>query len=110
MTDGEEEAVDGNVNHLLIGLALALHEMSTLNPVFTEEAQRVVLEQNLDVLTIHHALLHHLRSAQEWLAHNEIDLLADSAQVERILAGRIATAYHGYGLLAIEESVAGGTG
>ena len=84
--------------------------MSPLYAVLAKESQRVVLEQNLDILALHHALLHHLRSAQEGLAHNHVDLLAESGQIECILARGISAANDGYGLLAVEESVACGAG
>ena len=60
MAYGEEETVDGYVDILFVGLALALHEMGALHTVLSEEADGVVLEQDLDVLTLFDTLLHHL--------------------------------------------------
>ena len=110
MADGEEESVDLDVDHLFVGLALALHKVGTLDAVLAEEADGVVLKQNLDVLAFADTLLHDLRGAQEGLAHNEVDLLGQSAEVEGVLAGSVATTNDGHRLLAIEESVAGGAG
>ena len=49
VTDSEEESVDGNVIVLLIGFALALHYMSSLNTVVAEETGDIVFEENLDL-------------------------------------------------------------
>ena len=84
--------------------------MGSLDAFFTEETDGVVLEEDLDVLALHDTLLHHLGGTEEGLAHDEIDLLGKSAEVEGILAGGVAAAHDGHGLLAIEEPVAGGTG
>lgn len=69
-----------------------------------------MLEQNLDVLGLFHALLHHFRCTQEWLTHNHVDLLCQSGEIQRLLASGVAAAHYGYGLLAIEEPVARGAG
>ena len=60
MTNSQEEAVDGNIDQFLVGFALTLHQMSTLHTILAEEPQRVVFKEHLNVLTFHHALLHHL--------------------------------------------------
>ena len=60
MTDGKEESVDGNVHLFLVWLTLAFHQTSALHTVLSKESQRVVLKEYLDVLTLHHPLLHHL--------------------------------------------------
>ena len=75
MADGEEESVDGNVDHLLVGFALAFHQVSTLDTVLTKQSHGVVLKQYLNILGILHALLHHFRGTEERLAHDEVDLL-----------------------------------
>ena len=59
VTDSQEKTVNGNIYQLFIGLALALYQMSTFYPVFSEEADSIMFVQNLDVLALHHALLHH---------------------------------------------------
>ena len=69
-----------------------------------------MFEEYLDILAVHHALLHDLGGTQEGLADNHIHLLGQSAEVERILAGRIAATNDGNSLLAIEETVARSTG
>ena len=60
MAYGEEETVDGNIDLLFVGLTLALYEMGALYTVLSEEANGVVLEQDLDVLALFDTLLHHL--------------------------------------------------
>ena len=110
MTDGEEEAVNRNIIMTLVGFAFALHQMNTLYPVLTIETDGIMLEENLDVLRIHHPFLHHLRGTEEGFTNNQIHFLTQTRQVERILAGRIATTHHGCHLLTIEEAVASGTG
>ena len=108
MADSQEEAVDGQVVALLVGFALAAHHVSSLHAVFAIEAQRVVLEEYLDVLGLLHAALHHLRSTEEGLAHDHVHLLGQSGQVERLLAGGVATTHYGHRAFAVEETVAGG--
>ena len=60
VTDGEEEAVDGDVVMFLVSLTLALNDVSTLYAVLTEEALGVVLIENLNLLVVLHALLHNV--------------------------------------------------
>ncbi len=69
-----------------------------------------MLEENLDVLSVLHAVLHYFGGTEERLADDEIDFFGQSTEVEGILASGIAAAYHSYSLLAIEEAIAGGTG
>ena len=102
-------AVDLDVNLLLVCLAATLHEMCAFYTVLTVESDSVVLKEHLDVLSVHHSLLHHLRGSEEWLAHDEIYLLCQTGEIEGILTGCVATAHNGNSLLAIEESVACGT-
>ena len=94
----------------LVGLALALHQMNTFHSVLAIETCCVVLEEDFDVLCRLHAVLHHLGCTEEWLAHDEIDLLAKSRKIESVFAGCVTTTHHGAHLLAIEEAVACGTG
>ena len=60
VTDGEEEAVDGDVVMLLVSLTLALNDVSTLYAVLTEEPLGIVLIENLNLLVVLHALLHNV--------------------------------------------------
>ena len=60
MADGEEETVNLDVYQFFIGLTFAFDKMCSLDTVLAKESQRVVLEQNLNVLALHDALLHHL--------------------------------------------------
>ena len=110
MADGQEEAVDGHVVALFVGLAHALHQMHAFHAVLAIEAHGIVLEQHLDLLVVHHALLHHLRRTQIGLAHDEVHLAGEAGQVGSLFAGRVATAHNGHHLLAVEEAVARGTG
>ena len=110
MADGEEEAIDSDIDKLLVGLATTTDEMGALDTVVTEETEGVVLEEDLDILAVADALLHHLRGTQEGLADDEIDLLADATEIEGILAGGVATTDDGNDLLTVEEAIAGGTG
>ena len=109
MADSEEEAVDSDVVAFLVGLALALHEVSTLHAVLAEESESVVLVENLDLLVLLHALAHHVRCTQVRLAHNHVHLLAETSQIESLLARCVAAAHYGNGALAVEEAVACGT-
>ena len=95
---------------MLVGFALALHQMNTLYPILTIKTGGVMLEENLDVLRIHHSFLHHLRGTEEWLADNQIYLLTQAGKIKRVFTSCITTAHHGRHLLTIEEAVAGGTG
>ena len=110
VTNSQEETVNLDIYQLFVGLTLALYEMSTFDTILAKETQRVVFEEYLDVLAVHHALLHDLGGTQEGLADNHIHLLGQSAEIERILAGRIAATNDGNRLLAIEETVARSTG
>ena len=69
-----------------------------------------MLEQHLDLLVVHHTLLHHLRRTQIGLAHDEVHLAGQAGQVGSLFASRVATAHNGHHLLAVEEAVARGTG
>ena len=67
----------------------------------------VVLEQNLDVGGVLHALLHSLRRTQIGLANDQIDLTAQTCQVGCLLARGVAATDNSHVLLAVEEAVAG---
>ena len=69
-----------------------------------------MLEEDLDVGMVLHAILHDLGGAQVGLANHEIDLLAEVGQVEGVLTGGVATTDNGRDLLAIEETIADGAG
>ena len=110
MADGKEETVDGQVVAFLVCFALPFHEMGTFHTVFSVESQRIVLKENLDLGIISYTLLHDVGGAEIRLAHNHIDLRTKLGQIGSLLAGCIATAYHGNHFLAVEKSVAGSTG
>ena len=110
MANGKEEAVDGDIHKLLVRFTFAFDQMGAFHAILAIETEDVVLEEDLDVLCGLHTLLHHLRGTEEGLAHNEIHLFGEAAQIEGILTGRISTSYDGYRLLTIEEAIAGGTG
>ena len=78
VTDGEEEAIDGDVHLLLIGFAFSLHKMRTLHTAFAKEPDGVVLKQHGDVRRVHHTLLHHLRGAEVGLADDEVDVCREA--------------------------------
>lgn len=60
VTDSKEEAVDRQIVFLLVGFALALNEVSTLNTVLAVKAECVVLKQNFYVLSLLYTALHNL--------------------------------------------------
>ena len=103
VTNSQEESVNLYIYLLFVSLTLALHEMSTFDTILAKETQRVVFEEYLDVLAVHHALLHDLGSTQEGFADNHIHLLGQSAEIERILAGRIAATNDGNRLPAVSS-------
>ena len=110
MTDGKEEAVDGQVVPSFVAFTLPVYKMCSLHSVLSVEAKRVRLEEHLYLLVAEHAVLHNLAGAEEGLAHDEIDLLGQSCQIVRLFAGCVAASHHGHYLLAVEEAVASGTG
>ena len=110
MTDGQEEAVDGDIKQFLLVGTLEAHQMGAFHAVVTEEAHRVGIEQDLDLLVILDALLHGLAGAQIVFAHDQVDLVGQVAQIVGLLTGGVATTHHGNHLLAVEEAVAGGAG
>ena len=95
---------------LFIGFAFAVDEVGTLHLSLTGEPQRVMLEEDLYLGVMEHALLHDIRRSEEGFTHDHIDFVAQPGEVVGLLASRVATADDRYGLLAIEEPVAGGTG
>ena len=44
MTDSQKEAIDSDIYFLLIRLTQALHQMGTLNAIFSEESDGIILE------------------------------------------------------------------
>ena len=110
MANGQEETVNLDIYQLLVGLALSLNQVGAFYAVVAKEAEGVVFEEYLDVLCCHHTVLHYFRCTQEGFSHDEIYLFGQSAEVECVFAGGIATSNNGYRLLAIEETIAGGTG
>ena len=78
VSDGKEQSVDIHVIVLLFRCVLSFYHVHTLNAVLSIEACNVMLEQNLDVLSRLHSLLHNVRSTQVILAHHEVNLLAQS--------------------------------
>ena len=106
VSDSQEEAIDRYVTLSLLGRPLFIYEVSTLHAIVAKESDRVVLKEHLYVLPCEESLLHHLRGAQMILAHDQVDLLSETRQVERLLTSRVATAHDSDTLLAIEEAVA----
>ena len=104
------DSISFNVTEFLVGFAFAVHKVCTLHLAFARELDRVMLEEHLDLGVVEHTLLHDLRRTQIGFAHDHIHLLAESAEVVGLLAGRVATAHYGHRLLAIEETVARSTG
>ena len=74
MTDGEEEAVDGEVYTLFIGLTQTLDQMCTFDTIFPIKTERVVLIEDSDLLVGCDALAHDVRGAEVVLAHDHIDV------------------------------------
>ena len=58
VADGQEETVNLDIYLLLVGFTFALDQMGTFYTIFSIETKRVVLKQNLNVLALHHTLLH----------------------------------------------------
>ena len=74
MTDGEEEAVDGEVYTLFVGLTKTLDQMCTFDTVFSVEAERVVLIEYGDLFAGGDTLTHDVRGAEVVLTHDHIDV------------------------------------
>ena len=108
MTDGKEETIYCYVISFFIRLAFSLYHMCAFHSVFTEKAHSVVLEQHFYLLMIEHTVLHDLGSAQIRFAHNEVNLLCQTCQIDSLLARGISAAHYCHCLVAIEESVASG--
>ena len=106
MADGEEEAVDGDVKQFLLVGALEAYQMGTLHAVVTKEAHGVGIEQDFYLLVLLDALLHRLAGTQVVLAHDEIDLAGEMAQVIGLFTGGITATHDSHDLLAVEEAVA----
>lgn len=87
MTDGQEESVDGQVVMPFVGFSFPLHQMDAFHPVLTEQSFGVVLEQHFDFRVAEYAFLHNSRSAQEGLAHNQVDLCCQAGQIGGFFAG-----------------------
>ena len=68
----------------------------------------IVLEKHLDLLILHHTLLHNLRSTQEWFSHDEINLLCQTCQIGSFFASSITTTYYSHHFLTIEKAIASG--
>ena len=74
MTDGEEEAVDGEIYTLFVWLTETLDQMCTFDPIFSVETERVVLIEDGDLLVGCYALTHNVGSAEIVFAHDHIDV------------------------------------
>jgi len=109
MADGKEESVDRQVVAFLVGLTLALHQMSTFYTILTIESYGIMLVQYFNLRVLLHALFHDVRCSEEWLSYYHVYFLTQPSQISCLLACRVAAAHDGNNLLAIEESVAGGT-
>ena len=110
VTDSEEEAIDGQVYALFIGLAEALDEMYAFDAIFTVEAHGIVLVEDGDLLVGCDALTHNVRGAEVVLAHDHIDVRGEARQVECLFAGRVTATDDSDLLIAVEEAVTGSTG
>ena len=58
MTNGEEEAVNGNVEKLLIRFSCTSYEVCSLYAVFSKESERVAFEEDFNFLIVEDAVLH----------------------------------------------------
>ena len=110
MPDGQEETVDGKVEAFLLLSAHVTHQMCAFHSTFAIESHGVGVIKDFDVLPLTHTFLHRRRSAQIVFAHNHIDLAGQFAQVMGFFTGCVATANDGHHTLAVEKSVASGTG
>ena len=110
MANSQEESVNLDVYQLFVRFALTLHQMSTFYAVLSKQSEGVMLKEDFDVLCLADTLLHDLRGTEERLADDEIDFLGQSCKIQGVLTGRVATADNGHRLLAVEETIAGGTG
>ena len=110
MADGQEESVDGQVVERFVGFSLALDKVDTLHAVLSIESYGIVLEQDFDFGIIGHALLHDVGGTQVVLSDNHVDFRTKLGQIGGLFACGVASANHGHDLLAVKESVAGGTG
>lgn len=108
MADAEEEAVDVDIEFLLLVSSLEAYEVSTLHAVLTKESYCVAVEEHLDVLTLADTLLHNVGSTEVILTDHQIYFLGECREIESLLAGSVAAAYYSHVLLAIEEAVASG--
>ena len=108
MADGEEEAVDLDVEVVFLRCALLAHDVSALHAVLAEEAHGVAFKEDLDVLLVSHPLLHNVGGAEIVLADNEIYLVGESGEVEGLLACGVAATHYSHVFLSIEEAVASG--
>ncbi len=108
MTDCKEEAVDRNVDVLLVFFSFVFYEMCAFYKFVTVKTRGVGIEEHLDLRIVEHALLHHFRRTQIGLADDEENLGGETGKVESLFAGGVAAADYCYSLVAVEESVAGG--
>ena len=83
--------------------------MSTFHAILSVKSNGVVFKKNFNLFVFVHPTSHHVACAEIRLANNHINLLTQLSQIQGFLTCRITTANYGYGLLAIEETVAGGT-
>ena len=84
--------------------------MCALYAVLAVKAEGIRLEEHFDFLVVEDAVLHDFAGTEEGLADNEIDLRGESCQIGCFLAGCIAAANDSNDFLAVEETVASGTG
>ena len=110
MADGQEEPVDLDLDLLLIGFALVLHEGGTLHHAVAKQTFGLVFPEYLNVRGFHHTVGHHLRGTQLIATHDQVHLVAKTGEVHGLFGSGIATAHHGHILATVEETVAGSAG
>ena len=86
------------------------HQMGAFHHIIAEESGSIAIEQYLDIGTLGHSALHHVRGAQEAFAHYHIYLVGDFREVKCFLTGCVSATDNGHCLIAIEETVASGAG
>jgi hypothetical protein len=110
MTDGEEEAVDGEIYTLFVWLTETLDQMCAFDAIFSVETERVVLIEDGDLLVGCDALTHNVGGTEIVFAYDHIDVRSKTCQVKSFFASGVTTTDYGHFLIAVEEAVAGSTG
>ena len=69
-----------------------------------------MLPEHFDILRLQDPVLHHLTGTKLISADDEVDLLRQAGEIDRIATGCVSAADDGNGLTSVEESVAGSAG